>query len=130
MEEVNEQREDRDLIELLQILDTATPIIPDSLMDYYMMKAGVTCDDVRLKRLIALLGQKFVSDIANDAMHFNRMRQANVVTSSTASNVKGGPSVGGGGNAGSAKRITLTIEDLSAALAEYGINVKKPSYYM
>lgn len=27
------------------------------------------------------------------------------------------------------KRVVMTIEDVSAALGEYGVNVKKPRYY-
>lgn len=81
-------------------------------MEYYMTKAGVVCDDHRLKRLVALIGQKFITDIINDTMHFHRLRA-------------------GGGTAGRAtgKRATLTLEDLAAALAEYGINVRRPPYH-
>jgi transcription initiation factor TFIID subunit 10 len=28
------------------------------------------------------------------------------------------------------KKVVLTMEDLSAALAEHGVNVKKPEYYV
>jgi hypothetical protein len=41
-------QQDKDLLELLQMLETHTPVIPDTLMDYYMTKAGVQCDDLRL----------------------------------------------------------------------------------
>lgn len=112
-------QQDTDVLELLQLLETTTPVIPDALMDRYMIKAGVECDDIRLKRLVALIGQKFITDIANDAMHYTRMRQGNV---------------GGGGSASTpggarGKRVLLTLEDLSAALADYGINIRRPAYY-
>ena len=87
-------------------------------MDYYMTKAGVECDDLRLKRLVALIGQKFITDIANDAMHHHRVRT-------------GG---GGGGITGNKVPIgsgknTLTVEDLAAALSQHGINIRRPNYY-
>lgn len=45
----------KDLLELLQMLETHTPVIPDTLMDYYMTKAGVQCDDPRLYLLQAVM---------------------------------------------------------------------------
>lgn len=83
-----------------------------------MTKAGVECDDIRLKRLVAMIAQKFVTDIANDAMHYNRQRQA-----------QGGAGGKAGGPPGS-KKASLTMEDLQAALADHGINVKRPSYFL
>ncbi len=80
-----------------------------------MTKAGVECDDVRLKRLIALISQKYITDITNDAMHYSKQRQ-----SGSAATRVGPPG---------SKKTTLTMEDLSAALADRGINVKRPPYY-
>lgn len=82
-----------------------------------MTKAGVECDDVRLKRLVALAAQKYVTDIANDAMHYSRQRLGNA------------PRPGGAGAGPGGKKLTLTMEDLSAALADHGINVKRPHYF-
>merc|ERR1712136_115792 len=56
--------------------------------------------------------QKFVSDVANDALTFSRMRGA-----------------GHSKKKSSEKRYTLTMEDLAPALNEYGVNVKKPHYF-
>ena len=96
-----------------------------------MTKAGVECHDTRMyivpsrlffinfgrKRLVALIAQKFMTDVVNDAMHFHRLRAS------------GGGSAPGGRTGAGGKRNTLTLEDLSAALAEYGINVRRPPYY-
>jgi transcription initiation factor TFIID subunit 10 len=87
-----------------------------------MTKAGVECDDIRLKRLVAMIAQKFVTDIANDAMHYNRQRLA-----------QGGAGAASAGKAGGgppgSKKAALTMEDLQAALADHGINIKRPSYF-
>lgn len=63
-------------------------------------------------RLISVAAQKFISDIVNDALQHCKMRGAG----QTKKTVKD-------------KRYTLTMEDLSPALSEYGINVKKPHYF-
>lgn len=92
-----------------------------------MAKAGVACDDVRLKRLIALIGQKFITDIANDAIHHQKMR-----SSAPGSRSGSGTSTIGGSSgtaSSSSKKNALTMDDLTAALADYGINIKRPQYY-
>ncbi|KAJ1675592.1 hypothetical protein EV182_000973 [Spiromyces aspiralis] len=108
-------KKEKTLAEFLVQMDQYSPIIPDALMDYYLAQAGFECSDVRIKRLLALATQKFISDIATDAFQYNRIRQ----------------------QASKEKRIlsrdrktVLTMEDLAAALAEHGVNVKKPDYFM
>ncbi|KAH3825609.1 hypothetical protein DPMN_127490 [Dreissena polymorpha] len=100
------------LVEFVQQLDDYTPTIPDSVTAHYLSRAGFEPTDPRIVRLVSLAAQKFVSDIANDALQHCKM--------------KGGVS---NKNKGKDKKLVLTMEDLSPALAEYGINVKKPLYY-
>lgn len=134
---VDGEQHDKELLELLQLLEGSTPVIPDALLDYYMARAGVECDDVRLKRLVGLIGQKFITDVANDAMHHFRLRTGGMGASAGAG-TGAGSRVGGttGLSASSSvstsaanKKNTLTLEDLASALAEYGINIKRPAYY-
>lgn len=66
-------------------------------------------------RLVSLAAQKFVSDVANDALQHCKIRGASQ-TSKTSK--------------GKDRRYTLTMEDLTPALAEYGITVKKPHYFV
>ncbi|KAI7828930.1 transcription initiation factor TFIID 23-30kDa subunit-domain-containing protein [Gamsiella multidivaricata] len=110
-EELN--RKDRTLAEFLPMMENYNPIIPDAVTDYYLSRTGFDCDDVRIKRLLALAAQKFVSDIATDAFQYCKVRQQSQ---------KRAP--------GKEKKTVLTMEDLSDALGEYGINVKKPDYFM
>ncbi|CAG5104084.1 Similar to Taf10: Transcription initiation factor TFIID subunit 10 (Mus musculus) [Cotesia congregata] len=65
-------------------------------------------------RLISLAAQKFISEIANDALQHCKTRGANQNTKSK----------------GKDRRYTLTMEDLIPAVAEYGIVVKKPHYFV
>ncbi|WAR14787.1 TAF10-like protein [Mya arenaria] len=87
------------------------PLIPDSVTAHYLSRAGFEPTDPRIIRLVSLAAQKFVSDVANDALQHCKM--------------KGGAIK----NKGKDKKLVLTMDDLTPALAEYGINVKKPLYF-
>lgn len=63
---------------------------------------------------MSLAAQKFISEIANDALQHCKTRGAN-------QNAK---------TKGKDRRYTLTMEDLTPAVAEYGIIVKKPHYFV
>ncbi|CAO3678192.1 unnamed protein product [Rhizopus stolonifer] len=89
----------------------ATTHHTNAVTDYYLNKLGFDCDDVRIKRLLALATQKFIADVATDAFQHCKVRQS------------------GNRKTGKERKTVLTMEDLSPALAEYGVNVKKPEYY-
>lgn len=101
------------LAEFCAQLDDYTPTIPDAVTQYFLQKSGFNTDDPRLIHLISLAAQKFISDIANDALQHCKMRGS--VTAIRKS--------------GKDKKYTLTLEDLAPALSEYGINLKKPNYF-
>ncbi|KAF8636377.1 hypothetical protein AX17_003560 [Amanita inopinata Kibby_2008] len=119
-----EARNDRTLAEFLLMLDDYEPLIPNEVTDYFLQRVGFECEDARLKRLLSLAAQKFVSDIAADAYQHARIR----------TNAAGGraraQALGGPGFTKDKTRTTLTMDDLSSALAEYGINARKPEFYM
>lgn len=73
----------------------------------------------RLIRLIALASQKFLSDIANDALQHCKMRTSSQVTQN--SKTQKGPKE---------KKYVMTMEDLAPALQEYGITARKPHYFV
>ncbi|EMD39072.1 hypothetical protein CERSUDRAFT_112774 [Gelatoporia subvermispora B] len=119
-----EARKDRTLAEFLLMLDDYEPLIPNEVTDYYLQRVGFECEDVRLKRLLSLAAQKFVSDIAADAYQHARIR-ANAAGGRSRSNQTTGPA-----SIRDKTKTTLMMEDLSAALAEYGITSRKPEFYM
>ncbi|EIM86733.1 uncharacterized protein STEHIDRAFT_25012, partial [Stereum hirsutum FP-91666 SS1] len=136
-----EARKDRTLSEFLLMLDDYEPLIPDEVTDYYLQRVGFDCQDARLKRLLALAAQKFVSDIAADAYQHARIRsnaaggraRANQPPTTARVRVPSFPDLPCSSRAiprsTDKARTTLTMEDLSAALAEYGINSRKPEFY-
>ena len=77
------------------------------------------------KRLLALCTQKFISDLATDAYQFSKIRSS---SSGSAAQI---PQMGSRiGRTGKEKgRSVLTLEDLSAALGDGGVNVKRPEFY-
>ncbi|KIO20024.1 hypothetical protein M407DRAFT_142220 [Tulasnella calospora MUT 4182] len=125
-------RKDRTLAEFMLMLDDYEPLIPNEVTDYYLQRVGFECDDVRLKRLLSLAAQKFVSDIASDAYQHARIR-TNAQPSARGRPTAGDKAGGAAGPSISAKdktKTVLTMDDLSAALAEYGINSRKPEFYL
>uniref|UniRef100_A0A2K5H8J0 Transcription initiation factor TFIID subunit 10 n=1 Tax=Colobus angolensis palliatus TaxID=336983 RepID=A0A2K5H8J0_COLAP len=99
------------LVDFLMQLEDYTPTIPDAVTGYYLNHAGFEASDPRIIRLISLAAQKFISDIANDALQHCKMK---------------GTATGSSRSKSKDCKYTLTMEDLTPALSEYGINVKKP----
>ncbi|KAH3673600.1 hypothetical protein WICPIJ_009717 [Wickerhamomyces pijperi] len=134
-------KKDKTLHEILEMMEDFYPIIPDAITDYYLTKNGLQCDDMRIKRILALATQKFVSDIATDAYEYSRIRSQSTVYNSSNPQVRakalmagavGGLTAGvsATGNTGNnSKKVVLTTEDLSSALSEYGLNVTRPDFY-
>ncbi|QBM88512.1 transcription initiation factor TFIID subunit 10 [Metschnikowia aff. pulcherrima] len=146
-------KKDKTLEEMLELVaGDFAPIIPDAVTDYYLAKSGFETADVRVKRILALATQKFVSDIAQDAYEFSRIRSSLAVYNSAnpqlrakqllqgqqfANQQGAGTNVEGEqqtqlytSNAGNQQgKIVLTMEDLSNALSEYGVNTSRPDFY-
>ncbi|XP_071805202.1 transcription initiation factor TFIID subunit 10-like [Asterias amurensis] len=101
------------LEDLLYQIEDYAPTIPDAVTGYYLNRAGFESSDPRVVRVISLAAQKFISDIANDALQHCKMRGSGQSSKKV----------------GKDKRYTLTMEDLTPALSEHGINVKKPYYF-
>ncbi|XP_034710048.1 transcription initiation factor TFIID subunit 10-like isoform X1 [Vitis riparia] len=114
----NDARHDDDsaLSDFLASLVDYTPTIPDELVEHYLAKSGFQCPDVRLIRLVAVATQKFVTEVASDALQQCKARQSAVVKDKRDKQQKD-------------KRLILTMEDLSKALREYGVNVKHQEYF-
>ena len=51
-----------------------TPIVPEPVLDHYFMKAGFDCPDPRVRKFIALMAHKFMSDVTRDAYQYSRLR--------------------------------------------------------
>ncbi|KAA8902061.1 hypothetical protein TRICI_005949 [Trichomonascus ciferrii] len=131
------ERKDKSLKEFLNTMDDYAPVIPDAVTDYYLAKSGFETSDRRIKRLLALATQKFVSDIACDAYQYSRIRSSSSVANSSNPQARARALVAGmsGGqqnapsSSGNQGKTVLTMEDLGNALAEYGLNVKRPDFY-
>ncbi|PON73159.1 Transcription initiation factor [Parasponia andersonii] len=114
--------DDTALSEFLASLMEYTPTIPDELVEHYLGKSGFQCPDLRLSvllspiRLVAVATQKFVAEVATDALQQCKARQASIVKDKRDKQQKD-------------KRLILTMEDLSKALREHGVNVKHQEYF-
>lgn len=59
--------------QFMRNLPNCQPVIPDPVAIHVMRKNGLNTDDPRIVRLISLATQKFISDIALDAMQLVRV---------------------------------------------------------
>ncbi|MBA0703550.1 hypothetical protein Goshw_001234 [Gossypium schwendimanii] len=130
--------DDSALSDFLASLMDYAPTIPDELVEHYLAKSGFQCPDVRLIRLIAVATQKFVAEVASDALQHCKARQAAVVKDKREKQQKviylcllsflisfglSDPLLE------QDKRLILTMDDLSKSLREYGVNVKHQEYF-
>lgn len=104
------------LADFVQQLEDYAPTIPDSVTAFYLNMAGCEASDPRIVRLISLAAQKFISDIINDSLQHCKMRASSGQPSKKQAKDK--------------QKLTLTMEDMTPALAEYGIKITKPQYYI
>ena len=105
------------LADFLMQLEDYTPTIPDAVTKYYLSTAGFETSDPRILRLVSLATQKFVSDVANDALQHCKMRGT------------GGPGPSGH-KKNKDRKLVMTVDDLSHALQDQGISIKKPPYFL
>lgn len=95
-------------------LEDYVPTIPDAVTSFYLNSAGFDTNDPRIVRLISVATQKFISDVANDALQHCKTRSNNQ---------------NGGSKMLKPTKYTMTMEDLAPALADYGITVRKAQYF-
>ncbi|KAK1273051.1 hypothetical protein QJS04_geneDACA016427 [Acorus gramineus] len=100
--------DDSALSEFLSSLMDYNPTIPDELVEHYLGKSGFQCPDVRLTRLVAVAAQKFIAEVASDALQHCKARQSSVVKDKKQQKDK---------------RLILTMEDLSKALRETALQL-------
>lgn len=101
------------LADFIMQLEDCAPTIPDVVTSFYMNSAGFESQDPRMVRLISLVAQKFISDIAYDALQYSKVKASGQNTKKQAKD----------------KKMVLTLEDLTPALEEYGIQARKPPYF-
>lgn len=121
---IQDQRTQGELLsDFLHQLEDYTPTIPDAVTAHFCQTAGFEASDPRIVRLISIAAQKFVSDVANDALQHCKTRTSNAPGShATSKNPKA--------QNNKDRKYTLTMEDLAPALSDYGITVRKAHYFV
>eukprot|EP00123_Amoebidium_parasiticum_P015331 comp22905_c0_seq1/m.36231 comp22905_c0_seq1/g.36231 ORF comp22905_c0_seq1/g.36231 comp22905_c0_seq1/m.36231 type:complete len:172 (-) comp22905_c0_seq1:267-782(-) len=74
--EREELAEQRALAHFLAQMEDYTPAIPDAVTSYYLKRAGFDCPDEKVVRMVSLAAQKFIADIANEALQQQKKNQA------------------------------------------------------
>ncbi|XP_023176944.1 transcription initiation factor TFIID subunit 10 [Drosophila hydei] len=123
VEAVPLSNDEAEMEELLGQLEDYTPTVPDALTMRILNSSGFGSVDPRIVRIISVSAQKFISDIANDALQHCKTRTTNIQHSSghSSSKDKKNPKD---------RKYTLAMEDLVPALADHGITMRKPQYFV
>uniref|UniRef100_A0A1L8DGY8 Transcription initiation factor TFIID subunit 10 n=1 Tax=Nyssomyia neivai TaxID=330878 RepID=A0A1L8DGY8_9DIPT len=119
----SEERSGQALSDFLVQMEDYTPTIPDAVTSYYLNSSGFDTTDPRIIRLISIAVQKFIADVANDALQHCKTRSSNTSSGghgSSSKNQKGSKD----------RKYNLTTEDLAPALNDYGITVRKAHYFV
>ena len=107
------------------------------MVKHYLSSSGFDTSDPRVLRLVSLAAQKFVSDVANDALQHCKMRNAGkhilvifreiesifmyLFTLLLGQAIKN--------NKSKDRKYVMSMEDLGQALGNQGVTVKKPPYF-
>lgn len=102
----------------LSSLSDHTPALPDALVTHHLARAGFTTSDERVTRLVGFAAQKFLADVANDAIANSRLRAD--AAPAPSSRLKAAARDG---------RLRIGVDDLERALREYGVELRKPQYF-
>ncbi|XP_038983858.1 transcription initiation factor TFIID subunit 10 isoform X3 [Phoenix dactylifera] len=126
--------DDSALTEFLASLMDYTPTIPDELVEHYLSRSGFHCPDLRLTRLVAVAAQKFISEVASDALQYVQSFQFLAFFCSIELRImhckaRPAPPVKDKSKQPKDKRLVLTMEDLSKALHKHGVNLKHQEYF-
>ncbi|XP_035912857.1 transcription initiation factor TFIID subunit 10-like [Anopheles stephensi] len=121
---VEDRTQGQILSDFMMQLEDYTPTIPDAVTSYYLNSAGFEGADPRIVRLISIAAQKFVSDVANDALQHCKTRTNSAPSSGH------GSSKNQNQKSSKDRKYTLTMEDLQPALNDYGITVRKAHYFV
>mmetsp|Transcript_14604 Transcript_14604/g.61675 ORF Transcript_14604/g.61675 Transcript_14604/m.61675 type:complete len:130 (-) Transcript_14604:1694-2083(-) len=103
---------------LLIDLDEFTPTIPDALTNHYLKISGIREPDIRATRLVSLAAQRFISQVSADARACAQQRFEMQAKDKRERGLDPRD-----------RRVMLTIDDLHAALNDYGLDLRKPEYF-
>mmetsp|Transcript_14255 Transcript_14255/g.62047 ORF Transcript_14255/g.62047 Transcript_14255/m.62047 type:complete len:130 (-) Transcript_14255:1695-2084(-) len=103
---------------LLIDLDEFTPTIPDALTNHYLKISGIREPDIRATRLVSLAAQRFISQVSADARACAQQRFEMQAKDKRERGLDPRD-----------RRVVLTIDDLHAALNDYGLDLRKPEYF-
>ena len=106
--------DNKEFTELTEKLEKYTPLLPDSVIDYFLEKNGIQTDNEKVRKLISLMSHKFLTDVAMNAFQFHKIH----VKSRSKDK-----------RFAKEKKTTLQLIDLEKALEEMGIDISRPYYY-